>query len=40
MRENMTMYPQATMNTALHLSAIGILDRENARISGVSVAAI
>jgi hypothetical protein len=36
----MTMYPQATVNTALHLSAIGILDRENARISGVSVAAI
>lgn len=34
------MYPQATVNTALHLSAIGILDRENAQICGVSVAAI
>ena len=34
------MYPQATVNTALHLSAIGVLDRENAWICGVSVAAI
>jgi hypothetical protein len=34
------MYPQATVNTALHLSATGILDRENAQICGVSVAAI
>ena len=34
------MYPQATVNTALHLSGIGILDKENARICGVSVAAI
>jgi hypothetical protein len=34
------MYPQATVNAALRLSAIGILDRENARICGVSVAAI
>ncbi len=34
------MYPQATVNTALRLSAIGILDKENARICGVSVAAI
>jgi hypothetical protein len=36
----MAMYPQATVNTALHLSAIGVLDRENAQICGVSVAAI
>jgi hypothetical protein len=34
------MYPQATMDMALRLSAIGILDRENALICGVSVAAI
>ncbi len=34
------MHPQATVNTALHLSAIGILDKENAQICGVSVAAI
>lgn len=34
------MYPQDTVNTALHLSAIGVLDIENARICGVSVAAI
>jgi hypothetical protein len=34
------MHPQATVDTALHLSAIGILDRENARICGVSVAAV
>jgi hypothetical protein len=34
------MHPDATVNTALHLSAIGILDRENALICGVSVAAI
>jgi hypothetical protein len=34
------MYPQATVNTALCLSAIGILDKENARICEVSVAAI
>src|SRR5260370_9057596 len=40
MRENMVMSPQATVNTALHLSAIGIFDQENARICGVSVAAI
>jgi hypothetical protein len=36
----MVMYPQATVKMALHLSDIGILDRENARICGVSVAAI
>jgi hypothetical protein len=34
------MYPKATMDTALCLSAIGILDKENALICGVSVAAI
>jgi hypothetical protein len=34
------MYPQPTVDMALHLSAIGILDRENARICNVSVAAI
>jgi hypothetical protein len=39
-RENRVMYPQATVNTALRLSAIGILDQENAQICGVSVAAI
>jgi hypothetical protein len=30
------MHPQATVDIALRLSAIGILDRENARICGVS----
>jgi hypothetical protein len=40
MRDDRAMYPQATVNTALRLSAIGILDTENARICGVSVAAI
>jgi len=40
MRDNTAMYPQATVNTALHLSAIGVFDRENAQICGVSVAAI
>ncbi len=34
------MYPRATVNMALHLSAISVLDHENARICGVSVAAI
>jgi hypothetical protein len=34
------MYPRATVNMALRLSAIGILDQENARICGVSIAAI
>jgi hypothetical protein len=34
------MYPQTTVNMALRLSAIGILDQENARICGVSIAAI
>jgi hypothetical protein len=34
------MYPQVTVDTALRLSAIGILDRENARICDVSVGAI
>jgi hypothetical protein len=34
------MYADATVNTAIYLSAIGILDRENALICGVSVAAI
>jgi hypothetical protein len=34
------MYPQATVKMALHLSDIGILDRENALICGVSIAAI
>jgi len=34
------MHPQATVDTALQLSAIGILDKENALICGVSVAAI
>jgi hypothetical protein len=34
------MYSQVTVDTALCLSALGILDQENARICGVSVAAI
>jgi hypothetical protein len=34
------MYPQATVDMALRLSAIGLLDKENAHICGVSVAAI
>ena len=34
------MRPKITVDTALCLSAIGILDQENARICGVSVAAI
>jgi len=34
------MHPQATVDAALLLSAIGILDKENARICGVSVGAI
>ena len=34
------MYPKATVDTALRLSAIGILDKENARICGVSVSAV
>jgi hypothetical protein len=34
------MYPKSTVNKALRLSAIGVLDSENARICDVSVAAI
>jgi hypothetical protein len=34
------VYPQITVDTALRLSDIGILDRENAQVCGVSVAAI
>jgi hypothetical protein len=34
------MFPQVTVDAALRLSAIGVLDKENARICGVSVAAI
>jgi hypothetical protein len=34
------MHSQATVDAALRLSAIGILDKENALICGVSVAAI
>jgi hypothetical protein len=34
------MYPRATVDAALALSAVGVLDRENAQISGVSVGAI
>jgi len=40
MRENQFMYPQVTVDTALDLSALGILDRENARICDVSVKTI
>src|SRR5215831_8487615 len=34
------MYPRATVDIAKSLSGLGILDRENAEICGVSVAAI
>jgi hypothetical protein len=34
------MYPQSTVDIALRLSAIGVLDRETAQICDVSVAAI
>src|SRR4051794_3409324 len=34
------MHPQATMNIALQLSAIGVIDRENAQICDVSIGAI
>jgi hypothetical protein len=34
------MYPQVTVDMALCLSAIGILDRENARICGISIKSI
>ena len=34
------MYPQDTVDMALRLSALGVIDRENARICDVSVAAI
>ena len=34
------MHPQGTVDTALLLSAIGIFDKENASICGVSVVAI
>ena len=34
------MYPRATVDIAKSLSDLGILDRENAEICGVSVAAI
>src|SRR5580704_6330154 len=34
------MHPRVTVDAALRLSAIGILDKENALICGVSVAAI
>jgi hypothetical protein len=34
------MYPQATVDIALRLSGMGVLDEENARICGVSIAAI
>jgi hypothetical protein len=40
MRENTVMYPQSTVDIALRLSVVGVLDQENARICGVSVATI
>jgi hypothetical protein len=40
MRENAIMYPRVTVDMVLRLSAIGILDRENARICDVSIASI
>jgi hypothetical protein len=39
-RDNEVMYPRTTVETALRLSAIGILDREVAQVCGVSIAAI
>src|ERR1700724_1375810 len=39
-REYRVMYSQVTVDMALRLSAIGILDKENARICGVSVSAV
>jgi len=40
MRENVFMYPRATVDIAVHLSDLGIIDSENARICNVSVRAI
>src|ERR1700751_5634719 len=40
MREDKAMHRQTIVDAALRLSAIGILDKENARICGVSIAAI
>lgn len=34
------MYPQATVDFALRLSAIGVLDQETAKVCGVSIGAI
>jgi hypothetical protein len=34
------MYPQGTVLLALHLSSLGVVDRESARICGVSVRAV
>jgi hypothetical protein len=34
------VYPRATVDTALLLSAVGVLDRENVRICGVSIKAV
>ena len=34
------MYPRATVDLALLLSALGVLDRENAQICNVSIRAI
>jgi hypothetical protein len=34
------MYPRATVDTALLLSAAGVLDRENAQVCGVSIKAV
>lgn len=34
------MYPRSTVDTALYLSGVGILDRENAEICGASIGAI
>jgi hypothetical protein len=39
-RDNGVMHPQKTVDMALLLSAIGILDQENAQVCGVSVAAV
>jgi hypothetical protein len=40
MREDEVMYPQGTVELAKLLSCLGILDRENAAICGVSIRAI
>lgn len=40
MREDEVVYPRKTVELALHLSDLGILDRENAAICAVSIGAV